>query len=192
MATSQTKSYRISAEGIPFEHEQKKKIFETFFAVSDYYKKHPNPGACHLISSIFHVLLTEQDIKNELCIGEVKTGSQYFDHSWIEISGKVFDISIQLTLDGSRNAPIYAGYDLLTNEMPVRIYGTQSPTGFDRDAKQLIKTPFVRYMDRYPDFKEGAWKIVKVVGKELRLKLDIPMLRQRYTNMERTIKKTPS
>lgn len=189
MATSQAKPYRIAAEDIHFEHEHKEKVFNTFFAVSDYYKKHPNPGACHLISSIFHVLLTEQKIENELCIGEVKTGPQYFDHSWIEIGGMVFDIAIQLTLDESRNAPVYAGFDLLTEVIPERIYGSQSPTGFDRDAKQLMKTPFVKYMDGYPHFREGAWKIVKVIGKELRLKLDINELRKKYKETQRTLKK---
>ncbi|UOQ84644.1 MULTISPECIES: lasso peptide biosynthesis protein [Bacillaceae] len=192
MATSQTKPYRITAEGIPLKHEQSEKIYKTFFAVSDYYKKHPNPGACHLISSIFHILLNEQKVENDLCIGEVKTGFQYFDHSWIEIDGKVFDIAIQLTLDGTRNAPIYAGYDLQTEVKSDRTYGSLSPTGFDRDANQVLRTPFVKYMDRYPHFKEGAWKIVKVVGRELRLKLDIAELRQRYKNTERTLKTSPS
>ncbi|MEC5424282.1 lasso peptide biosynthesis protein [Virgibacillus sp. C22-A2] len=189
MDTNQTKPYRIIAESIPFEHEQKEKIFKTFFAVSDYNKKHPNPGACHLVSSIFHVLLNEQKIENQLCIGEVKTGSQYFDHSWIEIDDRVFDIAIQLTLDESRNAPAYAGYDLQTEVNPERIYGSVSPTGFDRDAKQLLKTPFVKYMNEYPHFREGAWKIVKVIGKELRLKLDINELRKKYKETQRTLKK---
>ncbi|MFS0752627.1 hypothetical protein [Oceanobacillus sp. 1P07AA] len=191
MATDKTKSYRIIAEDIPFEHEQKEKIFKTFFAVSDYYKKHPNPGACHLVSSIFYVLLNEQNIENQLCVGEVKTGTQYFDHSWIEINDRVFDIAIQLTLDASRNAPVYAGYDLLTEVNTKRIYGSQSPTGFDRDAKQILKTPFVKYMDDYPQLREGAWRIVKVIGRELRLKLDIIELRQRYLNTERTLKQQP-
>ena len=102
----QTKSYRIVASEIPFEHEQQSKILTTFFAVSDFYKKHPNPGACHFISSVFHILLNEQGIENDLCIGEVTQGSQFFDHSWIEIDGKVFDIAIQLTYNEDINPPV--------------------------------------------------------------------------------------
>ncbi|MFE0506452.1 lasso peptide biosynthesis protein [Peribacillus butanolivorans] len=186
---SQTKSLRIVAGETSFDHEQREKIFNTFFAISDYYKKHPNPGACHLISSIFHVLLKEQGIDNDLCIGEVKTGHQYFDHSWIEIGGKVFDIAIQLTLDEATNAPVYGGVDLSTAEVPERMYGTPSPVGFDTQAMQVFNSPFVTYMDGYPAFKEGAWKIVKVVGKELRLKLDIIELRQKYKETRRILKR---
>ncbi len=185
---SQTKSFRIVATETPFEHEQKEKIFNTFFAISDYYKKHPNPGACHLISSIFHVLLREQKIDNELCIGEVKVDTQYFDHSWVEIKGKVFDIAIQLTLDEAINAPVYGGYDLSTLDVPNRVYGTQSPSGFDTEAKQVFNSPFVKYMDAYPNFQEGAWKIVKLIGKELRLKLERIELRQKYAETRRILK----
>lgn len=185
----QTKSYRIAAMDIPFAHQQKEKIFNSFFVILDYYKKNPNPGACHLISSIFHVLLGEQNVENDLCVGEVKVGEQYFDHSWIEIDGKVFDIAIQLGLDGSTNAPVYAGYDLLKEGAPDRIYGIASPSGFDRDAEQLVKTPFVKYMDAYPQFREGAWKIVKVISKELGLRVDIDQLRMKYKDVQRTVKK---
>jgi len=189
MISNQNKSSRMAAADTPFEHEQKEKIFNTFFALVDYYKKYPNPGACHLISSIFHVLLKEQGIDNDLCIGEVKTGPKYFDHSWIEIGGEVFDIAIQLTLDESVNAPVYGGYDLATEKVPNRVYGEQSPSGFDIEAKQVLNTPFVRYMDAYPNFREGAWKIVKIIGKDLRLKLDISELRQKYKDTERTLKR---
>ncbi|WP_167578715.1 lasso peptide biosynthesis protein [Jeotgalibacillus proteolyticus] len=184
----QRKSLRIVASETPFEHEQKDKIFSAYFAITDYYKKYPNPGACHLISSVFYVLLNEQGIDNDLCIGEVKTGDKYFDHSWIEIGGKVFDIAIQHTLDESRNAPVYGGYNLSTGHPHNRVYGSPSPSGFDRDAKKVLNTPFVKYMDAYPHFKEGAWKIVKVIGKELRLKLDLKELKQTYRDTERKLK----
>lgn len=183
-----TKSFRVSASEIQFDHKQKEKIFNTFFALSDYYKVNPIPGACHLISSVFHVLLTEQGIENDLCIGEVKTGNQYFDHSWIEISGEVFDIAIQLALDMSTNAPVYAGKDLATGNISDRVYGSKSPTGFDKEAKIVSVTPFVKYMDNFPLFNEGAWKIVKVIGKTLKLKVDRIELRQKYRDTRRILK----
>jgi hypothetical protein len=65
-------------------------------------------------------------------------------------------IAIQLTLDGARNAPIYAEYDLLTKVTSERIYVFQSGTGFDRDAKQLEKPPFAKYMNVYPNFRGGG------------------------------------
>jgi hypothetical protein len=184
----QTKSFRVVADELPFEHEQKSAIYNTFFAISNYYKNNPNPGACHLISSIFHVLLKEQGIENDLCIGEVTYGNGlFYDHSWIEIDGKVFDIAIQLTLKDEINPPVYAGYDLFTEKIADRVYGTMSPSGFDFDAEKIIETPFVKYMNAYPRFKEGAWQIVKIIGKDLRLKFDLNELPKRYADTERKI-----
>ncbi|MEK5436329.1 MULTISPECIES: lasso peptide biosynthesis protein [Paenibacillus] len=71
-------------------------MHKTFFLLNDDFKKNPNPGVCHLLSSIMYVMLNEQGIESELCIGEVqRTDEPYFDHSWIEIDGKAFDLSIQ-------------------------------------------------------------------------------------------------
>ncbi|QFT87690.1 hypothetical protein FIU87_03410 [Bacillus sp. THAF10] len=183
---TQTKSFRVVADEIPFEHVQKDKIYKTFFAISDYYKKKPNPGACHLISSVFHVLLKEQDIENDLCIGEVLTeNALFFDHSWIEIDGRVFDIAIQLTLQNETNPPVYAGYDLYTKRIAYRVYGVDSPSGFDLDAKKVFETPFLKYMNGYGNFKESAWQLVKVIGKDLRLNFDLKELPKRYANTQR-------
>ena len=185
---NQTKSFRVVANEIPFEHEQKSEIYNTFFATSDYYKKNPNPGACHLISSVLHVLLKEQGIENDLCIGEVSyKNDMFFDHSWIEIDGKVFDIAIQLTLKFEVNPPVYAGYDLYTEKPVERVYGTTSPTGFDPVGKRVLETPFVNYMNEFPSFKEGAWQPVKLIGKDLRIKFDLKELPKRYVNTQRKL-----
>lgn len=180
----QTKSYRVVAAEIPFEHEQKDKIYQTFFAVSDHYKKIPNAGGCHFISSVYHILLNEQGIKNELCIGEVTQGPQFFDHSWVEIDDKVFDIAIQLTLIGDVNPPVFASYDLHTEEPINRIYGTQSPSGLDTVAKQVLSTPFVKYMNNYGRNAE-AWKLIKTIGRDIRLKLEPNQLPSKYIDTQR-------
>lgn len=185
---NQTKSFRVVANEIPFEHEHKSKIYNTFFAISNYYKNNPNPGACHLISGVFHVLLKEQGIESDLCIGEVTYKNRmFFDHSWIEIDEKVFDIAIQLTLQDEVNPPVYAGYDLYTEKLVERVYGTTSPSGFDSVGKRVLETSFVKYMNEYPYFKEGAWQLVKLIGKDLRLKFDLKELPKRYANTQRKL-----
>lgn len=182
------KSNRMVASELPFNHEQKNVISQTYFAVMDYYKKYPNPGACHLVSSILYVLLKEQGVENDLCIGEVKINDKYADHSWIEINGEIFDIAIQLGLDGSINSPIYSGFKLTDSTKTEMIYGSTSPVGLDNEAKQVLATPFVVYMDSYPQFNQGAWRIVKDIGRELKLKVDIPKLREKYKETNRTLK----
>lgn len=185
---NQKKSYRLVANEILFEHEHKNKIHKTFFAVSDYYKNNPNPGACHLISSILHVLLKEQGIENDLCIGEVTyNNGVFFDHSWIEINEKVFDIAIQLTLQNDTNPPVYAGYDLGTGQLVESIYGITTPSGLDSDAQIVLKTPFVKYLNEYPRHKTGAWHVVKLISKELRLMYNLPDLTNRYASTQRKL-----
>lgn len=182
------KSIRVIASEIPFEHESKNNIYKTYFAVHDYYKKRPNPGACHLISSILHILLIEQNINNDLCIGEVTENRlQFFDHSWIEIDGKVFDIAILLTLNEDVNPPVYASYTLDNGDPVQRIYGVSSPRGLDPVAKSILNKNFVKYLNGYGHYNESAWDIVKVIGKDLRLKLNIPTLQTKYTDTTRKL-----
>jgi Transglutaminase-like superfamily len=178
------KPYRLITSEVQFDHGERKKIQDTFFVVSDYLKAVPNPGACHFLSSIMYVLLNEQGIKSELCIGEVKTGEQYFDHSWIEINGKVFDVAIQITLDGRRNPPVFANYDLGTGSPTQLVYGSSTPMGLDRVARSVLETPFGKYLSNF-DNKDGAWKIIKKLGRELRLKLDITDMKQKYKDTKR-------
>lgn len=185
---SKMKSFRVIANEIPFEHEHKNKLEDTFFATSNFFYNNPLAGACHLISSIFHVLLKEQGIENELCIGEVTDKkTKRFDHSWIEIDGKVFDIAIQLNLQYEENPPVYAGYDLYTEEVVKRFYGVPSPIGLGADGRTAFETPFVKYMDGFPYFKEGAWRIVELIGKDLDLKIDLKEVPKRYANTKRKL-----
>lgn len=183
------KSLSILASEVPFTHEKSDIILETFFAVVDYYKKYPNPGACHLISSILYVLLREQGITNELCIGVVKDeNGMPFDHSWIEINGEVFDIAIQRPLNGTEHSLVYASYELLTGEKHKRVYGISS-LDLDNEAARAKNMNFNAYMIGYPHFKYGAWNIVKDIGKTLKLKLNIQGMVDTYSDTIRILKK---
>lgn len=185
---NQKKSLQIIANEIPFEHEHKSKIHNTFFVISNYFKKNPQAGACHLISGILHVLLKEQGIENDLCIGEVTyKKSKTFTHSWIEIDGKVFDIAIQLTLQFEVNPPVYASYDLYTKNIVERVYGTNNPAGFDQMGKIVFESSFVTYMSGFPQFEEGAWQLIKIIGKDLLLEFDLKELPKRYANTQRKL-----
>jgi len=64
-------------------------------------------GACHESTSAIHILLNEAGITNTWKLGEVFTNGCLFDHSWIEINNKVFDIAITKTLiKKAINAPV--------------------------------------------------------------------------------------
>ncbi len=181
-------SPRTVASSIGYQHPRKSDIEETFFAVSDYLRERPNPGACHLLSSILHVLLSEQGIENTLCVGEVSSDKGNFDHSWIEIDSLVFDVAIQLTNEGDRNPPIYAGINLVTAQLAEMKYGVQMKRGLDPIAKGMFNTSFVKYMDDFPRHQNGAWDIVKKLAKHrLGFSVNIEELRERYSSTERVV-----
>jgi len=179
-------SWRKVANNLTFEHPKIMAIRETFFAVSDYLKANPNPGACHLLSSILFVLMREYQIDCVLRIGEVlRPDGKYFDHSWIEIDNLIFDVGIQLTYDEQKNPPVYAEIDLGSGKPTKLLYGAHSPKGLDRETQQILKTPFIIYMNGFPLFKDGAWEIVKKIGSKLGLVVNISTLREKYKDIER-------
>ncbi|WP_180229146.1 lasso peptide biosynthesis protein [Bacillus thuringiensis] len=186
MTAIQNKSYRLIAAEVPFEHEQRERIHETFFVMCDYLKERPNAGACHLLSSIMYVLLKEQGIECDLCIGEVKENNYFFDHSWIEIDGKVFDVAIQMTLDGRSNPPVFASYDLGSTTTTSREYGMSSPGGLDSVAQKVLRVSFDRYISE-AEIKDGTWKKIKKLGRNLKLRLEVSELKEKYKDTQRKV-----
>lgn len=179
------KTWSEVAGDVEFSNSQSVAIHKTFFLLNDDFKKNPSPGGCHLISSIMYVLFTEQGISSELCIGEVqRPNGMYFDHSWVEIDGKVFDLSIQLTLDGERNAPVFAGYDLDTGSLTKFNYLFKCE-GLGMVASRVFRTPFLDYLDGADHAQ--SWGLIEEVGNSLGLNLKTAMLRNRYKDTKRVL-----
>jgi len=178
-------SWNDVAAGVTFEHIFKDRIFTTFMALNDDFKRYPNAGACHLLSGVFHVLLKEQDIESSLCIGEVQRSDKfYFDHSWVEIEELPFDIAIQLNLNGEQNAPVFAGCDLDTG-MKTRFNYRFKQFGLSGEARMVQEIPFNRYMDGAP--KGVGWDAVERIGKVLGLKLNVSELRIKHQTTKRIL-----
>lgn len=158
------------------------KINDAFFVVSDYLKENPIYGACHLISGIFYILLKEQDIECELCIGEVQARFGRFDHSWTQINGDIYDIAIQIQLDEVERDPIFAGVDLGRGKKTDSVYGISDGKGLDAIAVQVLNTPFVEYMNGFP---MDAWDITRKLLKKLNINRTIDELRSTYKHTDR-------
>jgi len=60
--------------------------------------EHDYQGGCHLVSAILYILLTEKGYEPIIRLGEVQIANFIFNHSWIELDGKVIDIAIMNTL----------------------------------------------------------------------------------------------
>lgn len=142
--------------------------------------------ACHSTSAILFVLLRDQGISNvERCTGEVKhptlVGGKtvYFDHSWITIDGRIYDLAI-LKPNDHRLVwnPVVAGYDVQTKEETALKYGTYSGQLTDNFAQMVRSMTLVNYMDEFPGHKGGLWHYVMTIGSKLGL--DLSASRQKY------------
>lgn len=111
-------------------------------------------GACHMVGALLTVLLREQKISAELCIGlaqDSRPGALPFDHSWVEVDGEVYDIAILRPLDESwALSPVFAGKHLETGERPGLTYGVASELPPDPAAFMLLNLGFAGYMDEAP------------------------------------------
>lgn len=82
----------------------------------------------------------------KLCVGEVHYVGEKFDHSWVELDGKVFDVAICAPNNGETKdthgcfagGPVFAGIDLGTNAPAAAQFGVSSNLPLD-DAAQFAR-----------------------------------------------------
>lgn len=70
---------------------------ELFNAFSNFIIESGWTGGCYATAAMTHVLLKAKGIESKACIGvvEAKAGrTEYFDHGWLEIDGKPYDLTI--------------------------------------------------------------------------------------------------
>ncbi|PNI03458.1 hypothetical protein C1N32_16530 [Vibrio diazotrophicus] len=153
------------------------------FVVEDEYR-----GGCHDTSAIFHIILKELGIENVLCIGEVKTGELYFDHSWVEIDGKIYDIAICMPLEGTLwHPPVFASIDLDSKNETELGYGTHSPVGFDEPARTIAQINLGTYAlgDSNPN---RMWFMMEQFASDLGYEMDAQDLSLKYASSYRVLR----
>ena len=143
-------------------------------------------GACHATTAIIYIALSELGYKPVMCIGEVFSNTVgYFDHSWIELDGKIIDLSCAMTLSEGRpvNAPVILDVDSLTGKHHTMKYGIYF-MGLDKPANEIVQLPLTTYLDSYPGEKNELWKIAEIV---LNKKQNIPLLKSAYKDARRKL-----
>lgn len=150
-------------------------------------------GGCHLVSTMLHVLLSEQGIENELAIGEVEDyeANTQFSHSWVEINGEIFDPGIMHTLDGNVHPPVYNGVKLTLESLSME-YGVSYDKEFlDRDAKQLLDKSVTTYLDEIKNYgyhKNFLWDEILKAGIGIIGYSNLSRLRKKYNSHFRVLK----
>lgn len=140
-------------------------------------------GACHATCSILYVGLSELGHKPKICIGEAAVPTFRFDHSWIELDGKIIDLAAVMTLMGGLplSGPVILDTDIDTGMKSPVMYGIKG-SGLDRDALVASETPFAEYMDMYPGEKNGLWGILEHVYPDA---IDVNSIKEKYTQVNR-------
>lgn len=96
-------------------------------------------GACYATSAILYAVAKRLGIQATICIGEAFEGTAPFDHSWMEIDGKPYDVAIAVPLNPeSACAPVFAGIDVSVMkptyvEYGIYYSGLQSPADFIKE-----------------------------------------------------------
>lgn len=134
-------------------------------------------GACHASSTVLYSLLAAQNIQADIYLGEVCFGNVYFDHSWVEVEGKIYDAAISNTLvRGLSFPPVFRGIDLSTGQPTELRYGVPSGQGYDANAEWIRSISVTEYMNAFPNHPQGLFGITKLIGKSAGLRLNIAKL----------------
>ncbi len=98
---------------IPVDYPNADKFKAAFLALARFVIKNGWGGACHATSAILYAIARRLGIKAIPCIGEAFEGTAPFDHSWLEIDGKPYDVAIAVPLNPEcACAPVFAGIDV--------------------------------------------------------------------------------
>jgi hypothetical protein len=177
--------YRANAELLAKSETEFAGIINPFFQVLRFVVEEPYRGACHASSAILYVLLRELSIDATINIGELGRDKVCFDHSWVEVGEKVFDIAIarplEPTLDG---APIFMSRDLENLNEPFWKYGTSSGIGDDPFVEIIKAGSFTTFMDNAPFHENGLWHFVQKFGNRCGLKISLNKARQKYSKVQ--------
>ena len=170
MSTEQLIRAAVSANGYD------DRISDVLCNLNRYMQRKQWWGACHASCSALYVALSELGYSPKLCIGEMMGQGLYFDHSWIELNGKIIDMAISMTLLGGAPAsePILFGKNIRNGMEPVIEYGVPG-RGIEGESLIVMNLPFTDYMNAFPDEKDGLWGVVReLLGTEI----DIENLRK--------------
>ena len=160
-----------------------------FFKTLEFIERKNWVGAGHAVSAVLYVLYSEAGLNPSLWVGEVESERGFFDHAWIELNGKIFDVAIYKNLDnGMVFSPVINGYDIDTLEITKCNYGIRSGVGMDSSVEMIVNTPFNIYMSGFQEHKNGLWGIVDDLGKECSLNIDIKRLKEKYSDTKWSVR----
>jgi hypothetical protein len=161
---------------------------KAFTALWDWMNKAKYNGACHDSSIVLFILFNELGIRSELCIGETQLESGVVtDHSWVESEGLITDIAISMpNFPEHFHAPLFFGKNLDGGDVTCT-YG-KTFEGLSEGSMYISKQDIGQYLSMHPWGEDFIFKKTKEIGKSIGLKLTVPKLKQKYSDVKRTVK----
>ena len=120
-----------------------------------------------------------QGVQSDICLGEVSFGSVYFDHSWVEVDGEIYDAAISNTLVVDLYCPpVFRGIDLSTAQPTVLRYGTPSGQGYDENALMIRSICVSDYMSMFPNHPHGLFGMTMLIGMAAGIYVNLDTIRR--------------
>lgn len=128
-------------------------IFVPFLELLKFVVESDYCGGCHDTSAVLHMLLTEVGVESTLCIGEVGAGRFFFDHSWVEVDGRVFDVAVCMPHPEGEpvGGPVFGNIDLATGVQTSLRYGAESGDGLGAAAQPALVLDLQGYSTIQPN-----------------------------------------
>lgn len=178
-------NYRILKNNIN-NHEIVGKVLFKLFNIMD---RENWEGACHATSAVMHIIFDTIGVKNTLYLGEVRRGDFRFDHSWIEIDGKVYDLAIYMGLNNMKiSEPIICSINISNLRRSDIDYGIKSYEGLGSIANFISSICITDYMDNFPLYDDGLWRFVSEILKDIEVNIDINELKDKYSTEKWNVK----
>jgi len=132
-----------------------------------------------------HILLSESGYNSIVKIGEVRIGNLVFDHSWIELDGKVLDVAIMNTLqDGIMFPPVFFGNSVASGKEVNYEYGVSN--ALDEIARRVLDMSIGRYIMEGESI--GSIEIMKDISSKAGFEYDdLENLILKYQNVYRIL-----
>lgn len=166
-----------------------KRLFQAYAVLLHFAWQNDWTGACHDSSATLFMVLSEMGFSPKIVIGEVKASAGTFDHSWVELDGKIYDVAVGFPgEDGHHVGPsVFASLNLDTREPTELVYGVRSPGGLD-DVGQFVATANLEQYSAAQPVGSTIWDITPHVGAACGVKLRKSDLRRKYGKVVRIVR----
>ncbi|CRM08121.1 Prophage CP4-57 integrase [Pseudomonas sp. 31 R 17] len=125
----------------------------------------------------------------ELVIGEVMSTLGTFDHSWVEVDGKIFDIAVSLPDKGGVDVgpPIFSNLDLDSAQPTQLRYGVRTTIGLHEHGLKIAH----KTLDEYSKMQNpngAVWDLTSLIADLCGFSLDTDYLKREYGHVRLIIR----